>query len=147
MSRYPKERSMSEQPTHHGYAVNVKDHGLYNVERGPLTDEQVEAIYQAYVADFWDAAHWVAQDHGFDRVYSEGRMGGWAVPDPQPPHYAEDGELDGFMERFRPLERALLALMEDFRHDFLEALADAVERAEREPAERAYWEARDTITI
>jgi hypothetical protein len=37
--------------------------------------------------------------------------------------------------------------MNDCREEFLADLADAVERAEAEPAERAHWEARDTMTI
>jgi hypothetical protein len=141
---------MSEQPTHHGYAVNVKDRTLYgDVDTGPLTDDQVQAIYDNHAEDFWHLAGEVAREYGFRDIYSEGRMGGWAVPVPQP---ATDdmwpAELEAWVrDRFRPLERDLLELVAGVRADFLSDLADAVARAKAEPAERAEWEARGVQTV
>jgi hypothetical protein len=148
--------SESQQPTHHGYAVNVKDHSMYDAARGPLTDDQVAELYDSFAEGFWMLAQEAARDHGFREVFSEGRMGGWAVPVPQPSpdsvgpmiEYVPESEMAEWVEkRFRPLERDLLALMADYRDEFLAELANAVERADAEPAERAYWEARDTVTI
>jgi hypothetical protein len=137
----------SEQPTHHGYAINVKDHSVYDAERGPLTDDQVAELYDSIAEVFWYHAQGAARDHGFRNLYSVGRMGGWAQVDPQPdPDWDTEEDAD-YMTHFRALETHLLALMADYRDEFLAELADAVERANAEPAERAYWEARDTITV
>jgi hypothetical protein len=38
---------MSTQPTHHGYAVNVKDYGYPPIDTGPLTDDDVKVIWDA----------------------------------------------------------------------------------------------------
>jgi hypothetical protein len=139
---------MTDQPTHHGYAVNVKDHGRYDIERGPLSDEEVQAIYEVHQERFWDFAHDEALDLGFTQLFYEGREGGWAVPHPQPHDEFSDEELAQWMgDRFRPLEDALVALMEDLRDDFLADLADAVKRAQAEPNEAAYWAACDVVTI
>lgn len=138
---------MSTQPTHHGYAVNVKDHTLYG-DHEPLTDREAQIIYDQVAQAFWDDAELIAHDNGFTDVYSEGRSGGWAVPQPQPavddiwPH-----ELAAWVKRFRKFEVDILALLEDTREDFTQDLAEAIDKAKREPAERAHWEARDTITV
>ncbi len=102
----------SRQPTHHGYAVNVKDDELYS-DHEPLSDAEAQRIYDGVVETFWDQAELVAQDHGFQGVYSEGAGGGWAGPYPQP---ATDDmwehELAAWVrDRFRPFELDILALM------------------------------------
>ncbi len=142
---------MSRQPTHHGYAVNVKDHTLYagSTDVGPLSDEHTQAIYETHVERFWRDVQEVARDHGFQEAFSEGRMGGWCVPAPQPS--TEDmweSEVEAWeRDTFRPFERDVLALIPDVRADFLDDLADEVARATVEPAERAYWEARGVPTV
>jgi hypothetical protein len=145
----------SSQPTHHGYAVNVKDHSQYDPRTSVLEEDELQAIYSARQEDFWELAQFVAQAHGFKGVYSEGRMGGWAVPHPQP---SEDSVGPGIEyvganlavwehERFRPFEREILSLMSAIVEEFNDDVSEAIERAEREPAERAYWAARDVETI
>lgn len=137
----------SRQPTHHGYAVNVKDYGRYDVDHGPLTDEEVDSIYQCYVEDFWDAAREIAQSYGVENVYGEGRSSGWLTPQPQPKFDDLVSAARWMRDIFRPLERDVLEVMEEIREEFLAELKDAVSRANAEPAERAYWEARDTVTV
>jgi hypothetical protein len=139
----------SSQPTHHGYAVNVKDDELYHdVDRGTLSESEVQAIYDARAEDFWQLVQDVAHDHGFKGAYSEGRMSGWCQPCPQPSidsvgpriEYVPESELSTWVEsRFRPFERDCLALMAACREKFLSDLARAIERA--------YWEARGVVTI
>lgn len=142
--------SESMQPTHHGYAVNVKDHERYTYEQGSMTDDEVERLYDAHVSMFWNEAGEIAREHGFTDLYSEGRMGGYALPVPQPLYIANmwDHEVEAWMrDQFRPFERDILGLMTEARADFLSELEDARERADAEPAERAYWEACDVVTI
>ena len=140
----------SEQPTHHGYAVNVKDRMLYAdvPNRDALSDDDAQLIWEQHAEMFWADAQEVAHEHGFRDVFSEGRMGGWAVPSPQP---ATDDmwpeQVDAWVaERFRPFERDLLALLADARDEFRADLIDAAQRAADEPGERAHWEARDVET-
>lgn len=141
--------SESRQPTHHGYAVNVKDDQIYTYEQGLLTYEQMERLYESHVVAFWDEAEEIAHKHGFTHIYSEGRMSGYVKPFPQPGTggMVSDESAEWLYEQFRPFELDILGLMEEARADFLDELADARERADREPAERAYWEACDVMTI
>lgn len=141
--------SESRQPTHHGYAVNVKDHERYTYEEGSITWNEFENLYDSHVSAFWNEAEEIAHDYGFTHLYSEGRMGGYATPYPQPAtDDMWDSELEAWMlATFRPFERDILGLMEEARADFLSELQEAQERADREPAERAYWEACDVMTI
>jgi hypothetical protein len=138
----------SRQPTHHGYAVNVKSHGRYDYSDA-LGDMEAQAVWDEVAERFWDDAELVAQEHGFRGVYSEGRMGGWCVPQPQP--HADDmweHELEAWVrDRFRPFERDILALLAEAEQDATDALAEAGRLAEAEPAERAHWAARDVQTI
>jgi hypothetical protein len=138
----------SRQPTHHGYAVNVKSHGRYDYSDA-LTWEEAEAVWSWEAERFWDEAEEIAREHGFRGVYSEGRMGGWCQPHPQPHTGDMWPEEIARWERdvFRPFERDILALLAEAESDAAEALREAGRRAEAEPAERAYWEARDVITL
>lgn len=140
--------SESRQPTHHGYAVEVKDHELYTYEQGSLTDEEVERLYAVHVNAFWLETDELAREYGFSGgVYSEGRSGGYAMPIPQPDDLW-DHEIEAWMrDRFRPFERDILGLMTEVRADFLSELQDARERSDAEPSERAYWECCDVVTI
>lgn len=142
--------SESIQPTHHGYAVNVKDHEWYTYKQGLMTDEQMERLYDAHVSAFWSETKQIAYEYGFSGgVYAEGRMGGYALPVPQPStDDMWDHEVEAWMrDRFRPFERDILGLMTEARADFLSELQDARERADAEPVERAYWEACDVVMI
>jgi hypothetical protein len=138
---------MSMQPTHHGYAVNVKDNDLFTLERGTLSDEDVQALYDQRAEDFWELVQDIGREYGFTAVYSEGRSSGWAQPSPQPSDEMYEEELAEWLEqRFRPFERDTLALMADCKEEFAADLADAVKRAAAEPSERAHWEARGVET-
>lgn len=125
--------SESTQPTHHGYAVNVKDHEKYTIEQGLMTDYEVERLYDAHVSAFWSEAEEIAHEHGFTHIYSEGRMGGYAKPFPQPQTggMVSDEAAEWLYERFRPFERDILGLMEEARADFLSELQEARERADK----------------
>lgn len=141
-------RTDSRQPTHHGYAINVKDDERYDYDDA-LSYEDAELVYGDIAYGFWQDAAEVARAHGFKDVYSEGRMGGWCVPQPQP-HTDDMWEYEitaWERDKFRPFERDILALFDEYQAEAREALRDAGERAKREPAERAYWEARDVETI
>lgn len=139
---------MTRQPTHHGYAVNVKSNGRYDYSDA-LPDEEAWALWDEIAEDFWQAAETIASTHGFATVYSEGRMGGWCVPQPQPhtddmwEHEVSEWEA----ETFRPFERDIRELLSEYEEIAKEALREAGERAAAEPAERAYWEARDVETV
>jgi hypothetical protein len=145
---------MSRQPTHHGYAVNVKSHGRYDYSDA-LTWEEAEAVWSWEAERFWDEAEEIAREHGFRGVYSEGRSGGWCVPQPQPSpdsighgiEYVPGSEWTAWLKRFRAFEADILALLAEAESDAAEALREAGRKAEAEPAERAYWEARDVITL
>jgi hypothetical protein len=63
--------------SHHGPAVNVKDHTLYSFD---LPEDEAQAIYEDVQHDFWAQAEDIAKAHGYAGIYSEGRMGGWLVP-------------------------------------------------------------------
>jgi hypothetical protein len=140
---------MSTQLTHHGYAVNVNDYGYPPNDPGPLTDDDVQVIWEAAAEGFWADAQGIARAYGFEGVYAEGRSAGWAKPHPQP---ATDDmwahAVDEWVaETFRPFECAILECMDYWRDDFLSELAYAVECATREPSEAAYWAARDVVTV
>lgn len=138
----------SRQPTHHGYAVNVKSHGRYDYSDA-LSDEEAQMVWDDVAERFWDDADSAARQAGFQGVYSEGRMGGWCVLHPQP--HTEDMWPEDVArweaETFRPFERVILSLLAEYEAEARDALREAGERAEREPAERAHWEARDVETI
>jgi hypothetical protein len=137
----------SRQPTHHGYAVNVKDRALYG-DHSPLSDDDAQMIWERAAEGFWADAELLATEHGFQTVYGEGRMGGWCVPQPQPSGDADERELAEWMaERFRPFERDVLEAIGYWRDEFRAELAEAVRLAQAEPAEAAYWAARDVMTI
>lgn len=138
----------STQPTHHGYAVNVKDHAMYDHLDRDLSDGEVEAIYNAHGEAFWEDAQDIAQRHGFNGVYSDGNMGGWAQPYPQPYDALDDDELAAWVkDKFRPFEADILACLDDRREAFIEDVNEANVRAVAEPAEAAYWAARDVVTV
>lgn len=139
----------SQQPTHHGYAVNVKDHTLYG-DHSPLSDTEAQQVYDAVAERFWHDADLIAHDHGFPNgVYAEGRMGGWCVPQPQPrTDDMWDHEVAAWVaKKFRPFEAAIRDLLSVYRDEARTELAAAIDKAKREPAEAAHWAARDTITV
>jgi hypothetical protein len=138
----------SRQPTHHGYAVNVKSHGRFDYSDA-LSEADAQACFDYVAGGFWSTASAIARAHGFRTVYAEGRMGGWCVPDPQPrTDDMWEHELEAWeAETFRPFERDILAELEACETLLAQELAEAGRLAEAEPAERAYWEARDVITL
>lgn len=90
---------MDDQPTRHGYAVNVKDRAPYTGETraamDTLGERRTEALYAEAQEAFWTDAQEIARAHGFERVDAEGRSGGWAVPYPQPMDEREECEACG----------------------------------------------------
>lgn len=103
---------LERQPTHHGYALDVKDH-----RRRYDEDEQA---YEISRDRFWEDACQIARAHGFEGVWGEGRQAGWCVPHPQPntsdmwEHEVEEWER----ETFGPLALAILDLMRDAQEAF-----------------------------
>lgn len=137
---------MTDQPTRHGYAIDVRDYGTYP-DFAPLSEDEVMVLYDDAVTVFWEQADTVAREHGFDTIYSAGRSEGWCVPYPQPPDDFTELELEGWMrDHFRPFERDIDTLMEACREIFLQGAEEAQQAALREPVEAAYWAACDVIT-
>jgi hypothetical protein len=124
---------MSDLRTHHGYAVNVKDHHAYAHEPATadaielLGEDETQAIYEQHQEVFWEDAAAIARDHGFDTVYSEGRSGGWLVPDPQPDDLDLAEVWEWERETFLPFKRAIEALQEETTAGFQTALNEAAE--------------------
>ena len=137
----------SRQPTHHGWAVNVKDHGpahgwLAEIDPGDLLSEQdVERVYEQARESFWRAVQEIGAEHGMGEIYSEGRMGGWATPKVQPHDELSDRELGEYEIRFRAFERDVLALMESTRDYFAELLREQVAETRAERDEIRAWTA------
>ncbi len=72
---------------HRSAGVNVK---VYNPPRPggleKLSEEESDAIWERVAESFWIGLQGSAQSDGLaEQVYAEGRMGGWAVPDPAIP--------------------------------------------------------------
>jgi hypothetical protein len=94
------------------YRIDVKDRLTYwNMERDNLDDDEVEFIYEMCRQYFWDDARVVARNMGYDDVYSEGRSGGWLVPEPQP----HCGTMDAFFD----LEHEIDSLMKHWQAEFI----------------------------
>lgn len=129
----------SQQPTHHGYAVNVKDHGRYD-SFDPLPEADVQELYDEFQQCFWDDAAFLAQEHGFKTVYSEGRMAGWCVPQPQPAtDDMPESEVEAWeREKFAPFAEAITDLVAQYRADFA---------AEVEQATAAWIERREACIV
>lgn len=106
---------LEQQPTHHGYALNVKVHDAYcecDVEeryRGIPCD----CGYDEALRAFWRDATEIAQSYGFKNAYSAGRQGGWLVPEPQPrtddmwPEQVEEWERGTFAPFMQEIAHAL----------------------------------------
>lgn len=91
---------LERQPTHHGYAIDVKYHGMNWCECYHPCVCGYEHIRQS----FWRDAEHLAGEHGFKDVWAEGRSGGWLVVDPQPDtDNMYEHELEEWLhERFGP---------------------------------------------
>jgi hypothetical protein len=144
---------------------------LYDV----LSESVIDAIYEDTREDFWNlAAPELAREHGYSgKVWSAGHSSGWLVLDDRldwtehvdrsslvPLDFAEG--VFGVGEEYDDAEfRAAVAGREQFLH-FAAAVDDAVSEAgeefayrlrervaedAREASERAYWAARDVVTV
>lgn len=114
--------------SHHGPAINVKDHSLYDFD---LPEDEAQSIYDGVAARFWEDAGELARDHGYGGVYGEGRMGGWLVP-----HYPSGRRVDsvealpGERLTFQTFGAAVVELLDGCRDELRDEMADAVrERA------------------
>lgn len=142
----------SKYETHHGWAINVKDHSTYDPSLNPddiLPTSTLDVIYSECQEGFWNDARHTADEHGFSRIWSEGRMGGWAVVDPQPDDddwERGDSDYAAFVARMESLEKDLQAIIEHWVDQYREDVRSLVTIEQREPAERAYWESRDVET-
>lgn len=139
----------SEFETHHGWGFSVKDQTLYRVDPDDvLPRERVDALYEQVAQEgFWRDAELLAQERGFKGVFSEGRMGGWLVVDPQPLDYIDGLELHNFKRKMAALQRECMEAMAYWRAEFLSEVAEAIRLELAEPAERAEWESRDVETV
>jgi len=86
---------------HRYYGVDVKVQRAPHVEREEeLSDDQLQSLWDCAAEDFWRSLTENAQDQlGVETVYSEGRGGGWAVPEP---HIDPEEEPKRF-EQFRQM--------------------------------------------
>lgn len=136
---------MTDQPTHHGYAVCVKVPNL-SLDLNGLSDDQVRAEEEFWAEEFWAQAQDIGRRHGFAHVYSEGRMSGWAVPDPQPEFYSEEEGAEWLRDVFLPFAADIEEAVAEAVANFTDGIEILRTRAEAEPAEAAYWAACDVIT-
>jgi len=110
--------------SHHGPAINVKDHVAYPHD---LPEDEFMAIYQMIQESFWDRAEQIAKEHGYAGVWSEGRMGGWLVP-----YYSGRRALDkiealpGERITFGEFGECISNLLDECRLDFLAELDEAI---------------------
>ena len=58
-------------------AINVKVRNIPDVD---APQPILERAYDGTVAEFWDNAELIAQNHGYSGVFGEGRSNGWLVP-------------------------------------------------------------------
>lgn len=115
------ERLLEDRPTHHGYAVDVKNHRQFCACEEPW-ESGCACGFERAREMFWDGCEHLACEHGFEGVHGAGRMGGYVVPYPQPrtddmwPDEVDEWERDTFGP---------------FMVDVLDALADAQAAWER----------------
>lgn len=102
-------------PGHHGYSVCVKEHTLGG-DRVCVNDDGESVRRYDHVRDqWWEDASELARQHGFEKLYSAGRSGGYAVPHPQPDTDWYDHEEEAWLrETFAPLALDLLDLLADY---------------------------------
>ena len=111
--------------------ISVHDRGPYpelDPYRGKVSEDEISAIYEQEQMAFWYTAQTLAQEHGFEGVYQEGRSGGWAEPYPQRYEEGDDGYRDE-VDRIGALCRDLCAEKDFHRSEFLRrvaAVADVV---------------------
>lgn len=116
------EELLEDQPTHHGYAINVKVHDSLCECEVRESEFDCDCGWEDAAAEFWFEANRLAQQHDFARVYQDGRMGGWAVVSPQPrtddmfEFQVEEWERD----TFGPFALAILRLLEEHRRAWTE---------------------------
>lgn len=119
------------------WAIDVKD----NVTRRDLPepaqkaadklgDSRVEAIYGGAVEAFWDWAQEAATDHGFAKVYSAGRSGGWLAVDGtqdwEPVELLQPSdEFRADRDRFLTLAFDLIGGIGTYREEFINNLGAA----------------------
>ena len=121
-------------------AVNVKVYTGWPEVEG-ATEAQQQQAYDWTVEDFWNTAEELALACNFDGVYSEGRMGGWAVPyygeakhSPQYPELDNADHRKDFI-KFQGMIEDLLTSCKEYYRESLQGLVDEV-TAERNESER-----------
>jgi hypothetical protein len=63
---------------YHEIGINVKDRSA-GIPTPYISEDRLEAIFHHYAEIFWESADCIAQQHGYDGVWTEGRSGGWLV--------------------------------------------------------------------
>lgn len=58
-------------------AINVKVRNIPDVN---APQPILQRAYDGTIAEFWDDAEQIAQNHGYSGVFGEGRSNGWLVP-------------------------------------------------------------------
>ena len=118
---------------HRSAGINVK---VYDTPRpgglDKLTEEEANLVWERVTESFWIGLEGTVQSDGLaEHVYAEGRMGGWAVPDPAiapgTPEWDKfakivEGEMDYYLNTVWP-----------------EAVAEEVERIEAERLRDDPW--------
>lgn len=119
------------------WAVDVKDRETYASLPEPaqkaadkLGESATNAIYEGAKEAYWDWAQDAAQEHGFSRVYSAGRSGGWMAVDgtqgwdPSELLLPTD-ELRAERDAFLALAFEAVEMMAHYRNEFIDNLGAA----------------------
>ena len=117
-------------------AINVKTHHMNFADVSGATEQQRESAWEFMIADWWEEATEIAKEHGYSAVFSEGRSGGWLVPELTSgyPSAEDRAEVKRFLKFRKAIEQHLTYAPELYRM----ILTDMVEnvRREQENAER-----------
>lgn len=117
-----------------GLALNVKCYNLTaNVPADAEgTDAQQMRAQEDTARAWWHGAELIAQRHGFRKVWSTGRMGGWLYTEPMPEEQ-EDGEPGEYPPAFvAELSELLKRAPEMYADALAEIIADDASEAEEQ---------------
>jgi hypothetical protein len=101
------------------------------------TGEQQRRAYDDTVSAWWDGAKEIAKRHGFNDVYSTGRMGGWLFTDPMPQPADDDSEPEYPAAFLAELETHLKRAPEMFADTLAGIIEDDATEAEARAAREA----------
>lgn len=132
------------------WAVNVKAHAIASTMPADvqnaisnLPDSVLQVAEDQAREGWWIAVQEIAVSHGFDKVYSAGRSGGWmavnGTQDWHPNELFEPEEDDDSIERFLALAFDAVASIESAREDFYYRVREAFGELQLELRDASDW--------